>query len=345
MFKRFTYLTLGSLLVAGSLTGIQTSAAEDKSQTNSLDIQEIVKSTWNEQGKEGSTTSTLQMKKATVSNVQGTDNQDELIHNNGKPIDTDIIEKSKEIDGEQYPDQHLFAIYREKSGAVTRDIYYFEEGNSANLSDIKENVKDQQKKATIAESTNNMLASKAAVSKSDGYVKEYKWTFKYLGRTQGTYTSVNNFDRKSSNTNINGKTGSVWDVHSFNTYEAGKSGQYVKSQVTRMDAGYPAEKILSYGPKNGSGAGVSVSLSSAVDPMSWTFDIGRASLTDKSSPANKYGRWSYYISLGHTDPFNTEPGMRVSNTSGDFAMKISNTFTIYTQNHSTGIVTASLPDR
>ena len=63
MFKRFTCLTLGSLLVAGSLTGIQTNAAEDKSKTDSLDIQEIVKSAWNEQGKEESTTNTLQTKK------------------------------------------------------------------------------------------------------------------------------------------------------------------------------------------------------------------------------------------------------------------------------------------
>ncbi|SEN69223.1 hypothetical protein SAMN05192533_11789 [Mesobacillus persicus] len=160
----------------------------------------------------------------------------------------------------------------------------------------------------------------------------------------GVYSTNINFDRKSSSANINGVTGSVWDIHTFQEYD--RITGTVTEQVTRVDANYSAQKLLSYGPLDDSGFSVGVSLSGITSPVSWSFSTGAASTNNTSSIASKYGRWIWTASVTtFGDPFVTEPGIRVSNTSGSLAVKFSHTFGTNYGSHGTGVVTASIPDR
>jgi hypothetical protein len=112
-----------------------------------------------------------------------------------------------------------------------------------------------------------------------------------------------------------------------------------------MAVPYSAGKLLSYGPKDDSGFSVGVELSGITSPLTWNFNVGNFSVNNVSSITSKYGRWIYTRNLGYPDPFVTEPGIRVSNTSGNLAVQLSHSLNVAYYDNSTGIVTVSLPDR
>lgn len=182
-----------------------------------------------------------------------------------------------------------------------------------------------------------------------GYVKSYEWDFYDKGIIPnhiGTYTTSNEIVRESSDVDINGVRDSVWDIRSFNEYEKFHSFGDLSSMVTRMSAeDYANQKLLSYGPKTDTGFTVPVTLNGKVATADWTFEVGNTYVGNSSSTSNKYGRWSYSLGIGAPEPFITEPGMRISNTKGAFALQISNTFNVYMGKHQTGTVTIILPDR
>jgi hypothetical protein len=271
-----------------------------------------------------------------------------LIHNNGKPIENNIVSESN--------DNKLFAVYHEEINGADYEKYYFQNTEKADLSEIKQDIKKEQKKLKSQKTTSAMTSARlmnstipttlaVASVPSGGYWRQYSWTFyDSLGAKQGTYVSNTNFKRASSNANIDGKAGSIWNVHSFNSWEPNINGR-LEEQITRMAVPYSAEKLLSYGPKDDSGFSVSVDLSGITSPLSWTFNVGNFFVDNVSSLSSKYGRWIYTRNLGYPDPFVTEPGIRVSNTSGNLAVQLSHSFNIGYKDHSTGIVTVSLPDR
>lgn len=342
--KKISTLLLSSFCVFGLTT--QVFAAEKSTTKPQANIEEIVVQEWKGEGKNPKVENEL---KKEIKSLAKSDKKGVLVHNNGKPIKTDIVQ-----DGE---DNKLFAVYTEDANGANYETYYFENTNEVNIEAIKEDTSTTELPSLEGDSglsTQSIeigdepekeydLAGVKDVP-SGGYYKTYKWTFKNSLGTIGVYTSVNHYDRASKSANIDGKTGSVWNVHAENNWNPSVYAR-LDQQRTRMSAAYSSQKLLSYGPKDDGGGSVNVSLSGILNPMSWNFDIGYFSLDDISSIANKYGRWEYNRNLGYADPFISEPGLRVSNTLGNLATQLSHTFIIGYQNHSTGIITVSLPDR
>lgn len=279
--------------------------------------------------------------------------ESEFIHNDGKPIETNILEDTN--------DNFLFAIYRTKIKGVTYEKYYFSNKNTEDLSDIKQDILKNDKKIKVDEDafinelekgeqsstqSSNEVSAAYVSQPPGGYWKIYSWTFySTIGAKIGVYTTNNNFKRVSSSADINGTTGSVWNIHTFQSYEPYSVIGMLEQQITRLDVNYSAQKLLSYGPFDDAGFSVSVQLNGITSPLSWVFETGLVSTNNVSSIANKYGRWIWSRNLGFPDPFITEPGIRVSNTSGSLAVKMSHSFNLYYDPHSTGTITVLIPDR
>lgn len=292
-----------------------------------------------------------------------------LIHNNGKPLETNILTENKE-------NHKLFAVYQVEINGVDYESYYFENREESNLNNLKEQVKKDKEKIKnksiqIEEEKNNKeknnktdqftltnifnslkslvetpKAYAVASEPSGGYYRFYNWTFYggSFGTTKlGVYSTVTHLDRKTASANIDGKSGSVWDIKADNKWDA-SSGR-LDQQITRMAVPYTNQRLISYGPEDKNSGTVSVTLSQIVNPMEWTFTLNQFSVDDVSSTYNKYGRWIYNRNWGFPDPYITKPGIRVSNTSGNFAMQHSHSFQISYETHYTGTVTISVPDR
>ena len=118
-------------------------------------------------------------------------------------------------------------------------------------------------------------------------------------------------DRKTASANIDGKSGSVWDIKADNKWDA-SSGRLDQQITTRMAVPYTNQRLISYGPEDKNSGTVSVTLSQIVNPMEWTFTLNQFSVDDVSSTYNKYGRWIYNRNWGFPDPYITKPGIRVS---------------------------------
>ncbi|MBT2641476.1 hypothetical protein J7I80_04505 [Bacillus sp. ISL-41] len=179
-----------------------------------------------------------------------------------------------------------------------------------------------------------------------GYYKSYSWD---MGT--GIYSSSTHFDRKATAANINGVTGSVWDIKAFNSWEekTWAIGGSIDYMTTRYDVSYSSQKIFSYGPLDDWGGKIPVSLSGGgPSGISWSFDLGAVVTTnDRSSIANKYGRWTWSSvePLLSPNPFVTKPGLRVGNTAGKLAIEMSHVLMMDADYGQTGVVTAYIPDR
>jgi hypothetical protein len=288
-----------------------------------------------------------------------------FIHNNGKPIKTDII--SPDENGNT---SYLVGVYQTELDGSQYEKYFFSNINYVDIFEIKDEVvnitklikanpkayinkltngkaKQLEQEKEEPEKTTDVSISAIVIEPSGGYWRDYKWTYyhPYIGIKSGVFTSSLHFDRKSYGADINGVQGSVWDIHSFNQYEA----EYYRIDImrTRMDVNYSAQRIHSYGPSDDAGFDVKVDLTNLVSPSSWSFGVGSVITNNMSSIANKYGYWSWTHTWDFMqDPFVTEPGMRVSNTSGSLAIKHSHTHhTSYAYWHGTGVVTTYIPDR
>lgn len=277
-----------------------------------------------------------------------------FIYNNGKPLMQDILEEADE--------NNLIAIYQSEMDGKLYEKYYFSNITENDVNsiksdvikinqEIKKNYKNYIKEITkdqkgLKQLSNSFSTAAVQPEPSGGYYRTYTWDFTNItGLKSGTFTTTLHFDRKSSSADINGTKGSVWDIKAFNEYEA----KYYKinEQKTRMDVNYGAQKILSYGPYDDAGFQVGVNLFGITSGNAWTFNVGSVYTNNVSSVAEKYGRWLYNHTLDYMqDPFVTRPGLRVSNTSGNLAIKTSHTLNTSTgKEHATGVITTSIPDR
>ena len=181
-------------------------------------------------------------------------------------------------------------------------------------------------------------------------------TFDY-GR-HGEFTMTTFFERTSK-----GSEKSYWDIKTFNTTRAGYSmyttGYWtVDYLTTRLSVEpYANEVVLKHGPNtmnntSSVSAGIDVGVDLSVD-SSWTFYLNDVScINDSDLPI--YGRWEWNYfrnTAAARKTFSTEPGIRVSNAKGKFALQCSNNITFYnellgsTEKEATGIQTYVVPDR
>lgn len=277
-----------------------------------------------------------------------------LIHNNGKPIETDLFEEN--------PDGNvLVAVYQDEIDGDPVEKYYFSNKIDNNIDEIesdaieihKEIKNDPNgfiKKMSNGKKKRSEITTVSVQSQpAGGWYKIYSWNFYNVGGIKsGSFESRLNLHRVAASANINGKTGSVWDIHAFNQYEV--SYYRINQQTTRMDVDYSAQEILSYGPYDDAGFDVSVNLSKIASADAWSFNVGSVYTNNVSSLANKYGRWIWTclnpLTSYMQNPFATQPGMRVSNTSGPFSIRTSHTLvTSSGVIHSTGVITTTVPDR
>lgn len=350
-FKKFSAVSIGfTMLLSLGFTG-ETFAAP---KTNKIDvvaeqklnkdlskhkINQSLKKTWNQETKRSS--------------------ESELIHNNGKRIENDVVDKGGK--------DNLVAVYRTNINDTEYEKYYFSDRPTEDITEIKQEVLSDElnieskpdqfirslthnkNKSTTKLSTGYQTKAVKPVP-SGGIIKSYKYNFYPFGGNKGSRIAVFNtnveFKRKSSNATVNGKKASVWDVHAYQSYEQIQAVGRLTRQETKLGANYSDQKLLKEGPKTDSGGSVSVTLGGGGPPsITWNFNTSSNFRTqNNSSMEEKLGKWNWYLKFGHAN-LKTEPGIRITNTGGNLYVNINHYFRIDGYVNNPGNVRASIPDR
>lgn len=257
-----------------------------------------------------------------------------IITNEGKPIESDILDETAKKAGNK-----VFGVFASKKGDVNYQLYIISNDEEMKISDIVEKINKYSK------NENELKASS-----TNSYYRDYNWNLRYSNKVDYvTITTTVHLSRKSSNANINGSTGSVWDIISSTQTEA--TDTYIREHYTRLSANQPNQKLVDWGPEGSNQTGsVSVSLNSmGVAAASYSFNIGNFTVTDLSSKSEKYGRWKFDTSK-QKRTLKTKPGIRVTNTKGDLYIDVSHSIYQYIPNAwgqklYTGEVRIIVPDR
>jgi hypothetical protein len=140
-----------------------------------------------------------------------------ILHNNGKPIKTDLFEKKQ--------GNELFAVSMYTENGVKHKAYYMTNESSININNkLYEIVLDNKKDPEILNQKIGDSRS-LSVSPASAAIDDYKCDFyttlpNGVHRQQGSLATSVEAIRKSSNTSINGTNGSVWDVSSYSQLKA-----------------------------------------------------------------------------------------------------------------------------
>ncbi|MEC0347987.1 hypothetical protein [Peribacillus frigoritolerans] len=348
-FKKFSAVSIGfTMLLSLGFTG-ETFAAP---KTNKIDIV-----TEQKLNKDLSKHKINQSLKKTWKQETKRSAESELIHNNGKRIENDVVDKGGK--------DNLVAVYRTNINDTEYEKYYFSDRPTEDITEIKQEVLSDE--LNIESKPDQFIRSlthnknKSTTKLSSGYqtkavkpvpkggiIKSYKYNFYPFGGNKGDRIAVFNsnveFKRKSSNATVNGKKASIWDVHAYQSYEQITTGR-LDRQETILSGNYSDQKLLKYGPKSDSGGNVSVTLGGGGPPsISWTFNTNNFRTSNNSSMDKKRGEWNWYRKFGHND-LDTEPGIRITNTGGNLYVNINHYFKIESYVNNPGNVRASLPDR
>lgn len=259
-----------------------------------------------------------------------------FIHNNGKPIQSDIL---SEKNGNE-----LFAVYVgfindkpfESYYFVNDTIEYIENIYGSFMRDYEKNIKP---KISLMQSQKNMG--------SPDYFKNINYTFNAGTTTAYLKSEVDGYRRGSSIDVSNGKVYSTWDIVSLGTIT--NTGGRVSQQRTRIDiTNFSAQNLVSYAPmgdKSSVNGNLSVSLSGAGPSINWNFPSGGDTVTMKDLSSGKYGRWEFNSKVGYQcTKIASSPGIRVRNGSGDLGVDVSHTFKLIGGDHGTGVHRIIFPD-
>lgn len=317
---------LATLLSVTLLFSLSSAAlATDSKSTDAIlnDYQEIVQSSFSQ--------------KSEATNRLGNSSQKTIIHNNGKQIDSDYF-----VDGKN-DGNHLFAVtYIPKDGAIIETAHFT---TAASLS--------ESQLANIISDYETELSNSDLPVSPRSTIKHYQWTFPDPadGQTMASLTTAVTCDRKSSNSTVDGVPCSVWDVTSFSQLEKGNATR-LNNQYTRLSVNQSNEHLIAYGPSEStSGGDITVGLDGAgVPSFSYTFNIDGFSIKNLSSMTGNYGRWAFIDNFGNESEFTTNPGIRATNSEGDFVVELSHTVDITNRfaqgvNKSTGVVQVYVNDR
>ena len=143
----------------------------------------------------------------------------------------------------------------------------------------------------------------------------------------------------------------MWDILSFSQLKKEKCLRLC-DQYTRLSVNLENQTLLSYGPIGTTLEGdVSVNLTGGgIDSFSYSFISGGFTTKDLSDMANNYGRWHFVDIVGNVSSFTTEPGIRATNTTGNFIVELSHAIEIFSsfmlyKDHGTGVIQIYLADR
>lgn len=261
-----------------------------------------------------------------------------IIHNNGNQMASDFFANGQN-DG-----NYLVAVsYLPKNGSIIE---------TAHFSTVP-SLSTEQLSNIISDYESELATSDIPSISPMSTIKHYQWTFPDPrdGQTMASLTTAVTCDRKSSNSTIDGVACSVWDVTTFSQLEKGNAIR-LNNQYTRLSVKQANQHLIAYGPSEStSGGDVSVGLDGAgVPSFSYTFNIDGFSVKNLSSMSEDYGRWGFVDNVGNETEFTTKPGIRATNSNGDFLVELSHTVDITNRfgtgvNKSTGVIQIYVSDR
>ncbi|ALQ70328.1 hypothetical protein [Bacillus thuringiensis] len=304
--KNSTIYTI--LLFFISLLGLCFSSAVHAEESNTNAIQVNI-TNWNEDKNTSEQQSNLLPKKNSA--------RIQLYHNNGNPIKTNILESSPKTN------LYLFAISNYYIDNTSYRDYYFSEATTENIETIeKDSIHSLEK---ILHSTSYTPTSVAAK-------RNYHYSF-YSGTK---LTTTITFSQNSSVVDINGKTGSVWDITAFHTIKNTVINPPFISWHTQLSVPYSSQLLIDFVPD------------STMLPTRIFSNLTGFSINSNSSLSDKYGSWTLEKNLFNPVPktaqMNTK--IRTSNTAGNLGLQLSHTYVRAGGiTHSTGIVSTYVPDR
>lgn len=268
-----------------------------------------------------------------------------ILHNNGKPIETNIL---LEKDGNE-----LYAVTVNNLDGVEQTSYYFaQNADDYEMDDLLREIDEgelENSKTIRKHRSNNRINSNGSNYFFDNYKFDYFAVSDNDGkkRQQGSQTTSYVFTRTPATHIGSGQKGSIWDVFT-DSQMLSRSNGVLLDHKTRLDAGYTNQALHSWGPKDSGGSTAKVSLGGLIAINDWEFELNGFSVDDLSVKSSKYGRWHFKPRVFKPTRMNTQPGIRATNTKGRFGVKMSQTARISTpyanSNHSTGVVNVFAPD-
>ncbi|HBF7094783.1 TPA: hypothetical protein ACG3HB_003482 [Clostridioides difficile] len=269
-----------------------------------------------------------------IPNLNLKNNETAVIHNNGNPMNTNIFEEKQ--------GNELFAIVVSNINGNNVESYY--------ISDT-ETLMDTTLDGMVNDISNGKLKDvyKNDLNKqSRNSIKTYKWDF-YRNLVTGKIQTGSLYTQldfsKAGNYNVDGKNSSIWNVVSRSDVKA-RSDDRINNTYVRLDAGVGSQKLHDYTPQTTNASTLELSLTKLLNPKLWTISAG--GYTTKSlSPGleSRYGRWEFKSRIGKQNYWVTAPGIRASNSKGNFAIKYSQTMKLNYSEHQTGVISASVSDR
>ncbi|ADY23923.1 hypothetical protein P4U05_20310 [Bacillus paranthracis] len=241
----------------------------------------------------------------------------QLYHNNGNPIKTNILESSPKTN------LYLFAVSNYYINKISYRDYYFSEAKTENIEAIqKESIRTLEKNAH----------STAYTTESFQAIRSYHYSL-YSG---AKLTSTITFSQDSSDADINGKIGSVWDITASHTLKNTVINPPFISWNTQLSVPYSSQKLINYEPD------------STMLPLFLFRNLTGFSINSNSSLSENYGSWTLEKNLFNPVPktaqMNTK--IRTSNTVGNLGLQLSHTYVrAGGTTHSTGIISTYIPDR
>ncbi|MGE6344414.1 hypothetical protein ACQKIY_07595 [Bacillus mycoides] len=241
----------------------------------------------------------------------------QLYHNNGNPIQTNILESSSKTD------LYLFAVSNYHLNNVSYRDYYFSEAKTENIKTI------QQETVSRLE---QLLHLSSYTTKSVTAQRTYNYSF-YSG---AKLTTTITFSQDSSDADINGKIGSVWDITASHTMKNTVINPPFISWNTQLSVPYSSQFLINYEPD------------STMLPLFLFRNLTGFSINSNSLLSENYGSWTLEKNLFNPVPktaqMNTK--IRTSNTAGNLGLQLSHTYVrAGGTTHSTGIVSTYIPDR
>lgn len=337
MKKLLTVILFIIILPVFIPTACVSSVQQTISVRNDKSIRFLVNSSWNE-GNKYSNNNINSIKNKNLETLKSMDikkNNRILVHNNGKPIDSDIT-----IDNNE---NKLFAVYVNS------------EGNNDIISYYLTNTQEVNEKKMINDFLNSVNSEmnriETATIELHGKIQPtyriYNWDLKDKNKiTVASFVQSINFNRVTNNSNINGRPGSVWEIKSYNKVLDKTGVTYIASQTNKIDVGYEGQNLFSWGQ-------------SIIDKNrdDYMYDINSKdssissplkgfSIEDSSDMANKYTKSLYkYKFILREKSLITKKEVKVSNTGGNLALKINNVFEFNNSSNNTGIIEVFISDR
>lgn len=234
-----------------------------------------------------------------------------ILHNDGKPISSNINVENE---------TNLFAIFIDDIDGNLYTSYYFENVDSVDSESLIDDV-------SKAESINISNYENINISAETNAIKNLTWTYKdpVLGNKVAVVTTSLNAVRKSSTSTM-----SVWDIKTTSQLEITISGlARINQQRTRLSlAKSSTEKLIDWAPDSNGSSSEKVSLDGIVTPSTWEFQVSGYKYKDLSSMSGRYGRWEFNSAILPSSKWKSKPGIRATNSKGQFYVEVSHTANI-----------------